>query len=391
MSTILTVFKKELIDTLRDRRTLITAIIMPAVLIPFLMYGMTAVMKVVMEKEENKKLKLALLDPPLEFVATIDTAKIELIEGMTMETGRDGILSDSLDAMIAFLGDFGKQQQEMESTKVNMWFKSTNLAVKSRMTEVVDKYEESLLDSRIEQLNLTEATIDPLDLTRYDIAPKKEALGKTAGGFLPYMFILFCFMGCMYPALDLVTGEKERGTIETLLTVPSSRFHIMLGKVMTISLMGLASAIMGIVGLYIGVKFLPDMPEDMLEVLGNIVSPKFVTMLLAMLIPLCIFFAGVLAAMVIKAQSFKEAQSIVSPFMTVIILPAALAMIPGIELDWKTAFIPILNIGLATKEIIAGTIQNGHYIAIVGSLIILAIIAVFFSFKQFSKESMVLK
>jgi len=123
MNTVLTVFKKELIDTLRDRRTLVTAIIMPAVLIPLLMYGMTAMMKTIMKKEENKKLKLALLDAPADFVATIDTAKIELIGGMDMIEGGKSIQADSLDAMLAFRGNFIEQEENLESTKVDMWFK----------------------------------------------------------------------------------------------------------------------------------------------------------------------------------------------------------------------------------------------------------------------------
>jgi len=391
MNTILTVFKKELIDTLRDRRTLMTAIVMPALAIPLIMYGMTFLMKTVIEKEENKKLKLAFIEAPAEFIASIDTAKFDIIEGKTLETGREGILSDSLDVLMSFLGNFDQQQADLKTTKVNMWYKATNMTVKERATEIVERYEETLLDERIGKLEIAASTIDPIDLTRYDIAPKKEFLGKTAGGFLPYMFIIFCFMGCMYPALDLVTGEKERGTIETLLTVPASRFKIMLGKVGTISLMGLAAALMGIVGMVLGVKILPDMPEDMMEVLNNIVSTKFVIMLLAMLIPLCIFFGGLLSALVIKAKSFKEAQSIVSPLTFFLVLPAAMGMIPGIELDWKTALVPILNIALATKEIIAGTINNGQYAAIVISLIVLAVVAVFFSFRQFNKEGMVLK
>ena len=93
----------------------------------------------------------------------------------------------------------------------------------------------------------------------------------------------------------------------------------------------------------------------------------------------------------VKAKSFKEAQSIVSPFTFIIILPAAMALMPGIELTWTTAMIPNLNIALATKEIISETINMGHFSLIVGSLIILAIVGVFFSFRQFSKEGMVLK
>lgn len=391
MKTILTVFNKELIDILRDRRTLFTAIVMPALLIPVMMYGMTKLTKIIMEKEENKKLKLAVLGSPDDFLGRLDTAKIELVHGMTMETGREAILAEDLDAMIGFKDGFMEKQTQLASSKVNLWYKSTNLMVKSRMTDIMDSYEADILAARIGQLNISEDAIDPIDLKHDDIAPKKEQMGKTVGGFLPYMFIIFCFTGCMYPALDLITGEKERGTIETLLTVPASRFNILMGKVMAISLVGMAAAIMGILGLVAAIKFLPDIPEDMLVVLGSMVSAKFILMLLAMLVPLCIFFAGILSALVIKAKSFKEAQSIVSPFMFLVIVPAAMAMMPGIELDWKTALVPILNIALATKEIIAGTIQNGHYIAIVVSLIVLAIVSVIFSYSQFSKEGMVLK
>ena len=391
MSTSFTVFKKEMIDILRDRRTLMTAIVMPAVAIPFLMYGMTKLTQFIMEKEENKKLKLGMLHAPEEFLATIDTSKMTLIEGLTLESGRDGILSDSLDAMVGFDPDFNAEQQNLKSSKVNLWYKSTNLKVKSRMTELIESYEQTLLDGRIDSLQLSEASIDPINLNRYDIASQKEQLGKTIGGFLPYIFIIFCFTGCMYPALDLVTGEKERGTIETLLTVPASRFNILFGKVFAISVVGMAAALMGILGLLLAGKFIPDIPDEMLEVVNSLISAKFIFMLLAMLVPLCIFFAGMLSALVIKAKSFKEAQSIVSPFMVIIVIPAAMALMPGIELNWKTALIPVLNIALATKEIIAGTIQTGHYVAIVISLILLAIVSVIFSYSQFSKEEMVLR
>ncbi len=391
MNTVLTVFKKEMLDTLRDKRTLITAIIMPAFLIPVLMWGMGAVTKMVMEKEQNKKLTIALMNAPAEFVALIDTAKFTVKQGYDMATGRDEILSDSLDAMIGFGEKFSKKQADMGQSKVDFWYKSTNLTVESRLSDIVEKYEESLLDDRIAQLNISERTIDPILLRQHDIAPPKEQFGKTVGGFLPYLFIIFCFTGCMYPALDLITGEKERGTIETLLTVPASRFKILGGKVLAIALVGLAAAIMGIIGLVVAARFLPDMPEELSGMLVSMVTPKFILMLFIMLVPLCFFFAGGLCALVVRAKSFKEAQSIVSPFMMVVIIPAAMAMMPGIELDWKTAFVPILNIALATKEIVAGTIQMPHYIAIVVSLVIVALIAMVTSYKAFSKEGMVIK
>ena len=390
MKTILTVFKKELLDTLRDRRTLLTAIVMPALLMPVLMYGLSKLTSSIMEKEENKKLKIALMDAPADFVAKLDTAKFEIIPDVDKELGRDRILADSLDALIGFHSKYNERINNMKSGKVEMWFKSTNIMVKSRLSDIIDDYEEGILDTRITELELTKDAIDPINLIRYDIAPKNEQIGQMVGGFLPYIFIIFCFMGCMYPALDLITGEKERGTIETLLTVPASKFNILLGKVLTIALVGLSAALMTILGLVVAVKFLPDIPQDILDALTNIVGMKFILMLFAMLIPMSIFFAGVISAMVVKAKSFKEAQSIVTPMSFVIIIPAVIALLPGIELDWTTVFIPILNVALATKEIVAGTIQPIHYIIVVVSLILLALVSVAISYKQFSKEGMVL-
>lgn len=390
MNTILTVFEKEVLDTLRDRRTLLTAIVMPALLMPVLLYGISKLTSSIMEKEENKKLKIGLLEAPSDFAAVLDTAKFEIVSGVTLETGRDQILADSLDAMIGFASNYQTRINDMKSGKVNMWFKSTNMMVKSRLTDILDDYESEILDSRITELNLTKDAIDPIDLIRYDIAPKNEQIGQMVGGFLPYIFIIFCFMGCMYPALDLITGEKERGTIETLLTVPASKFNILLGKVLTIALVGLSAAFMTILGLIFAAKFLPNIPQDILDAMTNIIGVKFLLMLFAMVIPLSIFFAGIISALVVRAKSFKEAQSIVSPMSFLVIIPAVIALLPGVELNWATVFVPILNVALATKEIVAGTIQPIHYIITVASLIILALASVAISYREFSKEGMVL-
>ena len=389
MNTILTVIKKEIIDTLRDRRTLISAIVLPTVLIPLILYGFTKLSQTIIKKEQEKKLTVAFLNPQDEFTARLDTAKYEVVGGMTMETGRDAILAEDLDVMIGFGDDYVQTVGGNGSALVNMWYKSTNLAVKNRIRGIFDDYEEEILDSRIVDLDISKATLDPIDLKTWDIAPKKEQIGKMAGGFLPYFFIIFCFMGCMYPGLDLITGEKERGTIETLLTVPSSRFKILFGKVITIALVGIAASGLTITGLIVALKLIPEIPDEFMEALENMVSFKSVMMLMAMIIPLSLFFAGMISALSIRAKSFKEAQSIVTPLSFLAIMPAAIGMMPGIELNWTTASIPIMNIALATKEIVAGTINMGHYALIVVSLIVLAILAVVFSFNQFSKEGMV--
>ncbi len=279
----------------------------------------------------------------------------------------------------------------MKSGNINLYYKSTNLLLYNRVSEKIDALKSQILNDRVKQLNISSEAFTPIVISKIDIASPKEQISKMIGGLLPYIFIMFCFTGCMYPAIDLITGEKEKGTIETLLTVPASRFKILVGKMITISLVGLSAALMTILGMVVSLKFLPDIPQDFLNSISDMLSVKFIIMLFAMLLPLSIFFAGLLSAIVIRTKSFKEAQSLVTPMVIVVIIPAVIALMPGVELNWQTVWIPILNIALATKEIIAGTIVIEQYITIVLSLTVLALGAAYISFKQFSKEGMVLK
>ncbi len=391
MNIIFAVLKKELTDTLRDKRTLISAIILPAIVIPLLIFGLTKLQKSLMDKAGEKPLRIALIGVSAPYQNTFNDSKYKLQQNFTVATGKDAIQKDSLDAVVEFQSDFSAKVDSMKSAVVHLYYKSTNLLLYTRIAEKLDSLKAVLLRGRIKQLNISEEALMPLVISKEDIASPKEQIGKLVGGFLPYIFILFCFMGCMYPAIDLITGEKEKGTMETLLTVPASRFKILVGKIMAISLVGLCAATMTILGMVTALKVLPDIPKEFLNVLNDMLSFKFVTMLYCMLIPLSIFFAGMLSAMVIRAKSFKEAQSMVTPMTFIIIIPAIIATIPGIELNWQTSFIPVLNIALATKEIIAGTINIFQYAAVVLSLIVLALVAAFLSYKQFSKESMVVK
>jgi sodium transport system permease protein len=391
MNTILTVLKKELKDTLRDRRTLISAVIIPALIIPILLIGVTKLQTSLMKKEGDKQLKIALIGNPQNFKSQLEDSTFKMFTNYQIDDAKNAVAKDSLDAIIEFPSDFFTNVNDMKSGKMNLYYKSTNLMLYSRISEKLELIKAQLLEERIKKLNISKETLTPFEVAKVDIATAKEQIGKLVGGFLPYIFIIFCFTACMYPAIDLITGEKEKGTMETLLSSPASRFQILIGKMLTISIVGLSAALMTIVGMVVGLKFLPNIPADFLATINDMVSIKFIVMLFAMLIPLSIFFAGLLSAIVIRAKSFKEAQTMVTPMMFVIIIPAMLALIPGVVLNWQTAFIPVLNIALATKEIIAGTINMAMYAAIVLSLIGFALLAAFVSYKQFSKESMVLK
>ncbi len=391
MKIIFIVIKKELTDTLRDKRTLISAVLLPALIIPLLMLGVIKLTKNLMEKEGSRQLRIALVGIPETVKSEFEDDNFNLYYHFNLETGREAISNDSLDALLEFNPDFLANINQMKSGNLNVYYKSTNLVLYHRVLEKIEIYKSQLLNERTNQLNISSEAFTPIVISKVDIASPKEQIGKMVGGFLPLIFIIFCFFGCMYPAIELITGEKEKGTMETLLTVPASRFKILIGKMIVISLVGLSAALMTVLGMVGALIFLPDIHQDFLNSIGDIISIKFIIMLFAMLLPLSVFFSGLLSAIVIRAQSFKEAQSIVTPLTFVIMIPPMIALIPGVELNWQTVWIPLLNIALATKEIAAGTIVVEHYVTIVFSLFVLALVAAYASFKQFSKESMVLK
>ena len=216
-------------------------------------------------------------------------------------------------------------------------------------------------------------------------------LGELAGGILPYIFIAFGFLGCMYPAIDLFSGEKERGTIETLLSTPVQRWKILIGKMLVVVLSGLTASFSALFGLFVSIEFLDLIPDPtLMAVVSKILTFPIIIKLFALLLPLTVFFAGIMIPISVYTKSFKEAQSIITPLNIVVVLPAMLGLFPGIELNYLTACIPILNIVLTTKSLIAG---NLDYILLAISFLIMlsvAAAAVFVSIRQFGKETNIL-
>jgi sodium transport system permease protein len=195
----------------------------------------------------------------------------------------------------------------------------------------------------------------------------------------------------MYPAIDLFTGEKERGTIETLLTVPVSRWKILMGKMLVVVCSGMVAATCALLGLFVSIEFL-DLADnkELLEVIHSILTPYFILSMFALLLPLVIFFAGLMIPIAIYAKSFKEAQSIITPLNILVVLPAMVGFFPGIALDFQTVFIPVVNVVLATKALIAGTLSWAYFLAVFALMCTLALLAISLSYRQFGKESNIL-
>lgn len=193
-------------------------------------------------------------------------------------------------------------------------------------------------------------------------------------------------MGAIYPGIDLGAGEKERGSLETLLSTPAKRIDIVIGKFLVVMTSSIVTASIGILSLILTVQFLPDIPAEYLSAISQMFDAKIIILLLTLILPLSIFFSAIILSLSIYAKSFKEAQSIITPLNMVIIFPAIFGLIPGVELNFKTALIPIMNVSLATKEVLAGTINPFLLTEVYLSLFACALISLLFCIKWFQRE-----
>lgn len=390
-----TIFKKELLDTLRDKRTLMTMIIIPVMVFPVIMTLFLKVSESFSENAATKTVNIGVVagSDGENFVNTLKSLPKEYGKRNVIMLGdttnmKQLIRMDSLQFGVFVPVDFEKTLQEKKSAKMEVFYNATELGMKDRAEAYLNTISELEKQKRYQELNIQIEEITPLYFEYKNVATDKETIGKLIGGFLPYLFIVFGFVGCMYPAIDLFTGEKERGTLETLLTTPVSRLQILIGKMGVIVLSGLMAVTFTLVGIFLSIKVF-NMVEDprILEVIYQILSAKFLVMMYLLIIPMIIFFAGVMIPIAVYAKSFKEAQSIITPMNMFFILPAMVGFFPGISLNFVTAFIPVVNIVLATKDLIAGTLD--YKLLIISFLVMttLAAIAVTISYKRFDKES----
>ncbi len=396
MNRALIIFQKELKDMLRDRRTVFFMIVFPLLFLPLVIGGFPYLVGNISEKKMTEELTIAVVGaehaPDLTALFA-ETGGLQLRFDLPESVIEDSIRSEAINAAMVFHTGFQEKLDALENADVDLYYRSSQDmdAANKRLSSVLDKYSSTIRKLRYEKLNIESSIFEPLNISHFNIASEQEMIGKMAGGWLPYIFILYCFMGAVYPALDLGAGEKERRTLETILVSPATRLEILFGKFGVIAFFSLMSAVMGVLGMLIGLKFSNEMPPELISVLTSILSLQNILIIISLILPVSIFFAALLLGLSVYARTYKEAQSIVTPLNILVIFPALIGMVPGIELDPVTAFIPVLNISLVTKDILAGTISMGLLIEVYASLIFFALLTIFWARIWFEKEQVIFR
>ncbi|MCB0300508.1 MAG: ABC transporter permease, partial [Calditrichaeota bacterium] len=322
-----------------------------------------------------------------------DDDGIELQQDVPEDSIRSRILAGKLDGAFVFESQFDTQIDSFRAGNLQLFFKAAeNLSVlRNRLRSRAEDFEKQLLADRFSALQIDKNMVEVLAFDEVNIASEREKFGSVIGGFLPYIFILFCFLGSMYPAIDLAAGEKERHTMETLLTTPASRYSILLGKFGVVVLSGLLSAIISIVGLYIGFQQSKGLPDAFIRSILNIFEWQTLIMVLSLLLPMAIFFAGILLSISLFTRTYKEAQSAISPLVIFAIIPGIIGTVPGITLNAQTALIPILNVTLETKHLLSGGRDVLLLSEVYLSMFVLGLLSLYLASKMFTRESVIFR
>ena len=396
---ILTVYGKELRDSLRDRRTLVSMILIPLLMIPGIMMVAVGVSARVMSKARAEVPSVMLLgdgDSPAVHAALAANRRIRLVPAAP--DWRQRIADKQLRAAVELPPGFDAALARGAAAEVKIYDYEGELRSGFAVGELrtfFNEYRQRTIAARLAARGLPAELIRPFEVRTENVAPPEKVGGNLVGGLIPYLVILLCFTGAMYPAMDLTAGEKERGTMETILCSPVARGDLVLGKFLMVLTASLATGLISLIssgatflarGLVMGgapaARALPGLPA---------IDPAGLLLVLVMVVPVAVLFCAVLLAVSLYAKSIKEASSYATPLIIVIIVPAMMGLLPGLELNARLALVPILNLALVSKELVSGVYHWPYLALIFGSTCLYAAAALAFCVRMFNREDVLFR
>ena len=394
------VFSKEIIELLRDRKTLFFMIALPILIFPLIFGAMAYFTTQAFEKAESKVLKYAVVNPQYAAEISDELAASPQFEQIIIGDNDDYaqlIKNDRVDFVVVMPDNYSSNVLSSGQLEITLYLNDAGLnLVYNRVNSIVQNYATQYQTAAFTTLGVSskqqQALIKPIVLSQISTADQRESWGEKIGGMLPYLLFILCFQGAMFPATDIAAGEKERGTLETLLISPIDRTKIVLGKFLTIACAGVTTALITVVsmavwGIVLSRGFSMQFVAAFMSQIGIL---DFVLMFL-MLIPLVAIFASILLSISIYARSFKEAQSYMGPLVIFVVIPVMVALLPGVELKGGWAWVPLTNVALAMKELVKGTMDYFQLIAIFGSTALIAVLLLGFCVYWFKQEKVLFR
>jgi sodium transport system permease protein len=389
------IYFKEMLETVRDRRTIISSVLIPILLFPVLMFGIGMIMQKAEEESRAKIPQITVIGETQapSFVSFLRSSNsFDLVK---VGDYKSALSRKEINAALEFPDGFEGNIRSGKNSEATIYYdaaESRSDIARNKLKDKLKEYQDSLVTGRLKERGLERSVLYPVKINETNLAPQEKMGGFMLGMFLPYMIVILAMVGAMYPAIDLTAGEKERGTLETLLVTPVSRLDISTGKFLAVLTASVVTVVLAITSMSLSsIWGFAQMNRFATEQIPITIKPLSILLVFVLMVPLAAIFSSALLSVCLFAKSFKEAHSYVSPLMFVVILPAMVSFIPGMELSWNWAFVPIVNVCLAAREVLVGTFRWGFIGIIFLSTFIYASFSIFVTKRLFEKEEVLFR
>ena len=389
-----TLYKKEIMDVMRDKKTILTMVVLPIILYPLLFLVIMMVMTMINESQQERTYKVAYENVAQEDKDALnawikgDEDEFEYnIKEVDSKSPAKELKDEKIDAYIttAVNGDQITYEVHYLSAVTN------SKTVEGMLKEEIESYAKHIAEANAKAAGLdVQSVLYPVVAKSDDQSSNESSIGSILGGIIPFLMITAILMGSMYPAIDATAGEKERGTLETLLTLPIGSMELIMSKFLSVATISVVSVFintlsMGGVAAYMfaTIKSLSDGAAEF--DLSTFVPAILIS--IVCVVAFALFMSAVVMCVCAFAKSFKEANNYVTPVTLVVMLTGYIGFIPNVELTSKTAFIPVANICLLMKTLLVFKYDFNLIIIVLLSNVIYAFIAVWFLSVIYNSES----
>ena len=398
---VMIVLRKEIKDLIRDRRTIISSIVIPMILIPLVNIVMGGGIQK-FEQDMNENVTVALSQ-------SSNTAEIrELVRDRILSKNPNIILVDTDDpvkalenneirCIIELESSYKEKLEEGKPIRVTLQYdesKSKSQAAADIVAWAVDEFSAEVIEERIIALGLDPAILQPVQIERMNIAPNDKGNNMMLEMMLPFLISMLVAIGGIPAATDLVAGEKERNTFEPLLTTMPDRGSLLLGKYLAVTLFSFVSLIAIMAGLSIGYMINPNSLTIGVDegLKGITLEPLAVVLALLITIALGMTFSGIQIALSTIAKSYKEAQTYLSFLMLATMIPGYATMfMQASDLSPVMFALPVMNTVAAFKMVLSGSIDYFNLVLALATSIVFVALTLAFAASLFKKEKVMFR
>ena len=363
--TLFTVFVKEVIDNLRDRRTLASALLMGPIFGP-LLFGFVinlSIERSLESAEHTMNLPVLGQEYAPNLMRYLESHNIEVVEGPAdREAAMDAVTTGTHDVVLVVPTDFGAQLADTVPARVELMSDQANSDADRdarRVRRALQAYDQELASIRLSARGLNPMVLRPLNIDEVDVSTPS---GRSAMllGMMSYFFIFASLMGGMYLAIDTTAGERERGSLEPLLSLPVTRDQLILGKIAATCLFMVLSLMLSLTAFFFTLKF---MPLEQLGMTPNF-TPTVVLAALLIFLPFILVGAALMTLVASFTKSYREAQTWLSVVLIAPTLPILIVSILTLRPQLEFMFVPSLSQHLLLVDMVKNEPLDPLHVAI---------------------------